>query len=489
MRHILIVGAGISGIASALILSRKGYAVTLVEKSSRLSPTLRGFHRKGVYFDTGLHLTGGLGAEGVLDRFFRYLGIDNLDYISLNCEAYSQIIFSEQERLITLPVGAHHLHQELTRQFPQSADAISTYVSDVRNICRRSPFLTLTGERISPPNYPNLSLASYLRKLTSDHMLQATLSIHCLLHGVSPSQVPFAQHALIAGSYFDAAHTIRNGGKALIKALEARLQAQGVTTLCGSGVSMVETESSGQVKAVMLNSGQRIPCDTILYTAHPSGLCPLFPAGTFRPAFTTRLASLEDTPSAHILFGKTESPLALLTGKNLFICPTIDLETAFNPTTPPQTGPFYIAAAPHEPLEAQSIVAIAPGSLIQYHEWRHSHSQHRPPAYREFKASTLTAINEAMLSFEPSLAQVEWLDGASPLTLRDYMHTPSGSLYGCQHSLSQFNPQPATRLPGVWLAGQSVVAPGILGAMVSAFLACGLMTDLDTLLKEVYACS
>ncbi|WP_026842265.1 FAD-dependent oxidoreductase [Citrifermentans bremense] len=54
-----VIGAGVSGITSALILAKHGRSVALLEKAPRTAPLLRGFSRQGVQFDTGFHYTGG----------------------------------------------------------------------------------------------------------------------------------------------------------------------------------------------------------------------------------------------------------------------------------------------------------------------------------------------------------------------------------------------------------------------------------------------
>jgi all-trans-retinol 13,14-reductase len=46
-----------------------------------------------------------------------------------------------------------------------------------------------------------------------------------------------------------------------------------------------------------------------------------------------------------------------------------------------------------------------------------------------------------------------------------------------------------TKLKGLLLAGQSVLLPGVLGAMVSAMVACSLLVGLDPLRKELRQCS
>ena len=77
---------------------------------------------------------------------------------------------------------------------------------------------------------------------------------------------------------------------------------------------------------------------------------------------------------------------------------------------------------------------------------------------------------------------------ATPLTLRDYTNSPFGSLYGVKHKIGQYNPMPVTRLKGLFLAGQATTAPGIMGAMMSGFLACGTILGHEKLQKELKQC-
>jgi all-trans-retinol 13,14-reductase len=47
---------------------------------------------------------------------------------------------------------------------------------------------------------------------------------------------------------------------------------------------------------------------------------------------------------------------------------------------------------------------------------------------------------------------------------------------------------PMTKIKGLFLAGQSILLPGILGTMVSAFVTCGCMVGIDLIRKELRQC-
>jgi len=64
----------------------------------------------------------------------------------------------------------------------------------------------------------------------------------------------------------------------------------------------------------------------------------------------------------------------------------------------------------------------------------------------------------------------ELLDVATPLTFRDHLSSPQGGLYGVKHRLADMPLLPRTAVRGLYLSGQAVVAPGVLGAMCAGFL-------------------
>ena len=74
---------------------------------------------------------------------------------------------------------------------------------------------------------------------------------------------------------------------------------------------------------------------------------------------------------------------------------------------------------------------------------------------------------------------------ATPLTFRHYTGSPSGGVYGVKRRVGQFNPIPPTRVKGLYLTGQAVVLPGLMGAMVSAFVTAGSILGDEKILKEL----
>ncbi|MFW5488893.1 MAG: phytoene desaturase family protein [Desulfovibrio sp.] len=488
----VIIGAGVSGMTSALLLAKHEHRVALVEQFRHPAPTLRGFFRQGVYFDTGLHYTGSFAPGEILDVYFRYLGMTGIERESYNPDGFDRLLFLNNGQEFNLPIGYSRMEAYLGELFPQERKNIQTYLNAVRDDFDTSPFLNLSRS-LSFDNLTdipsNTTLAAYLDSLTDNAMLKSVLSMHCMLYGVPPEETPFTNHAKIVGSYFQSVHGINGGGLSVVRSFEKALKDADVSLFCGSGVKHILLATDGSTRGVELENGQIFEAPKVLCTTHPEVLLDLVPEGAFRPAYRRRIRSLRDTPSAYMLFGIADGPIDSIENRNLYVCPATDVSSFFRPDRHPEQGPFYVASTASAKDNRRGVVAIAPGFAKDAAQWLDSRTGHRPESYSEYKETNLSAVRKALVEAVPELGQVRFVDGATPLTLRDYMQTPTGSLYGSGHSINQFNPVPGTRIPGLLLAGQSVVAPGVLGAVVSAFLTCGYIIGHERIREELITCA
>jgi len=78
---VVIIGAGISGLAAGALLSQKGKKVLILESQPKIGGYLCGFKRKGYYFDVGITRSN----ISYLEPHFRELGIrNNLHFVKID---------------------------------------------------------------------------------------------------------------------------------------------------------------------------------------------------------------------------------------------------------------------------------------------------------------------------------------------------------------------------------------------------------------------
>lgn len=489
-----VIGAGISGITAALILARHGFRVTLLERAHRTAPLLRGFRRDGVEFSPGFHYCGGLEPGAVLDRYLRYIGVaGDLEPIPLDPEGYDRVRILDPPFEFRFPAGWEPLRARLHRAFPGEERAIDCYLDEVTAAEQAFPYLNLDAplgeisvfERMRGP-----TLQEFFDGVTRDARLAIVLSAHCFLHGVPADEVPFTFHAHVVGSYYRGVHALRGGGESLARACDSALRRAGVEVRCGSAVCRIALNTAGAVRGVELEGGEIVDCRGIVATVHPALLPALLPKGALRPVYRRRLEELEDSLTAFIGYMVCERPVAALGRANLHVMPTL-APPGFRREAPLTERPLYISPAELSggTWAHGGWTVICPASASEPLSWSRLPIGERSPAYRAVKEEITRELRAHLERCCPEVAgTIRSFEIATPLTLRGVTGGPAGSLYGVKHRVGQYNPLPQTRVPGLTLAGQAVAAPGLFGATLSAFFACGRIIGHDRLREELKRC-
>lgn len=485
----IVVGGGVAGMTTAILLAKAGDSVALIEAFPLLAPTIRGFKRRGVQFDTGLHYVGGLGDGHPLDIYFKHLGIaDSMVKKPYNHDGFDRFIIEKSSEEYTIPCGFDEIEQRLKTWFPQEQEAVVRYVAAIKTSINSSPFLnfSLDFDLKAAFHDESITLQDFLDDITDNEKLKAVLSYPNILYGVPPTEAMLTTHALVAGSYILSCHTIEGGGLAMAKAYEHQLKELGVSIYCNSRVDSIDINDSREVQGVTLDNGDSIETPSCIWAAHPQSLISATPDSAFRPAFKKRLATLKDTTSALVLFGISDKPIDKLDGQSIISWPGTSFERNMSGNVTTSEGIIYLSTAEDPKSGKTAITAIMPGKFDIFDKWAKYSRTNRPVEYKEHKKTMLAEMEQEVFKRFPELQQeVTFIDGATPLTFRDYCATPTGSLYGLRHSNDQFNPAPVTKAKGLTLAGQSIVAPGILGAIISAYLTCGIILGHDSLHNEL----
>jgi all-trans-retinol 13,14-reductase len=485
----IVIGSGLSGLTSALLLARSGRQVLVVEQASQPAPVVRGFSRAGYYFDSGFHYVGGLGEGGAFLPHFSHLGLkDKLELFPFDSKGFDRLKISATGETFSLPVGFTAIKEELSKRFPGVRVEIEGYLDDIAVEWSRYPYLDLDldSRDLGLTSVHGTSLTERLQVFSAYPELQSLLSMHSLLYGVAPDETPVALNTQVSGSYYHSVHGIVGGGRALIDALIELLAAAGGEVRCNAEVTALRT-SADAICGIRLTNGEEIDAKEVVATNNPCLLPDLLPQGVIRPAYLKRLRSLRQTPSAYIVFAKSSQSLNALRRSNLFVQPKAGI---FDPGTERtlEERPFYLTAADqgHESGD-NTLIGIIQASYAEVAEWDNT-GKRRSGKYRAEKEKIAQRLLALFVESCPEFADLEILDLATPLTLRDYSYAPQGAIYGVGRFLGQYNPQPVTRLPGLYLSGQAIAAPGFLGTVVAAYLTCGSILGHELLRGELKAC-
>ncbi len=282
--RVVVVGAGIGGLAAALELAGQGYAVTVLERAAVPGGKMREQPAAGRPIDGGPTV---LTMRWVFEDLFAAAGARLADHVELlQADVLARHAWPDGSTL--------DLYADLDR----SADAVGELAGadEARNFLRfhaearrihdvlREPFLraqrptplSLTW-RIGLHRLPDLfairpfeTLWQALARHFTDPRLRQLYGRYATYCGSSPFAAPatlmLVAHVEQAGVWF-----VRGGMRRLARALAALAVARGVELRCGSEVRGIRV-AHGRVAGVVLADGEHVDAAHVVCNADPAAL-------------------------------------------------------------------------------------------------------------------------------------------------------------------------------------------------------------------------
>jgi len=273
--HVVVVGAGLAGLSTALHLLGAGRRVTVVERDDVPGGRAGRLDLGGYRFDTGPTV---LTMPDLVDEAFAAVGEslrDRLDLMPL--EPAYRARFADGE-VLDVHADADAMEAEV-RRFAGPAEAagyraLRAWLTDLY----RTEKDTFIGANFdSPLNLltPHLArlaalggfarLGPSVARFLKDERLQRVFSFQSLYAGLPPRKA-LAAYAVIA--YMDTIAGVyypRGGMRALPDALAAAARDAGADLRYRTKVAWLE-RIGGRVTAVRTAQGERIPCDAVVLT-------------------------------------------------------------------------------------------------------------------------------------------------------------------------------------------------------------------------------
>ncbi|NDC52513.1 MAG: phytoene desaturase, partial [Actinobacteria bacterium] len=271
--HVLIVGAGLGGLSTALRLAGAGRKVTILERESFPGGRCGILNKGGYAFDTGPTV---LTMPSLIDDALSCVGEKLSDWLELMpLNPLYQAFYADGSQL-DVHADTERMEDEIARVISkEEALGYRRYVDFVTKLYKYE-FKDFIDRNIDTPFdllTPNLArlialggfrrLAPKVSQFLKDPRTQRVYSFQAMYAGVSPQQA-LAIYAVIA--YMDSVNGVffpKGGMNALPRALAGAAQKHGVEIRYNQNVVRLE-KSSGRVKAAITDTGERFECDAIV---------------------------------------------------------------------------------------------------------------------------------------------------------------------------------------------------------------------------------
>ncbi|MDR1435521.1 MAG: NAD(P)/FAD-dependent oxidoreductase [Puniceicoccales bacterium] len=253
----VIIGAGLSGLASGIRLAQFGKNVLVVEKHNIIGGLNSFYSRFGRKIDVGLHAITNFVKKGIfkspLSKLLRQLRIP-YDLLGLCEQNFSKIIL--RDKVAKFSNDFLLLESEIARLFPKSIDAFRKLVESIRAF-----------DAYNEDSRQDMSTRTILSSLLQNRELEDMLLLPTLYYGSArENDVTWKQFVILFRSIFlEGFARPFEGIRKILALLVQKFQELGGEKRLRCEVQRIET-SNGKVEGVVFSNGEFVKCDSVLST-------------------------------------------------------------------------------------------------------------------------------------------------------------------------------------------------------------------------------
>ncbi len=444
--EVLIIGAGLSGLAAAIRLAHFDYRVLVVERHTRVGGLNSWYRRAGRTLDTGLHAMTNYAPAGrrsaPLNRLLRQLRL-----------RYEDLALVPQRRSeIRFPWGGLEFSNDFSefqarvfQRFPGERAGCARFFEDV---------LAFDAYSLNPPRG---GVRAVMARRFRDPRLRDLLLFPVMCYGsAAEADMEFAQYCMLfRGMFVEGLARPEHGMRPVLELLVQRLHGAGAALRLGCGVRKIRTDG-GRCTAAVLDDGRVIRPRVVLSNAgyaETLALCDPRPPGLdawprSRISLVELAVDLDVAPSRlgferSVLFEHGEGPF-------VFSCPETPVDERFSVLCAP--GNFGSGTAPENGLRLSALANPAWWTGLD------------EAGYREAKARREERQLERLERLVPGVrGHIVFHDFFTPRTLARFTGRPGGALYGSPRKVRDGR----TPFENLFICGADQGFLGITGALLS----------------------
>ena len=494
---VVIVGSGLGGLVSAIILAKEGYSVCVLEKNNQFGGNLQTFVRDKTIFDTGIHYIGGLSEGQNLYKYFKYLGImDHLKLKKMDEDGFDIISFEDTNEEFPHAQGYDNFINQLVNYFPEERQAITNYCEKVQATCNSFPLYNLEWEGKYDNEILRLNAKQCIDEVTNNEKLKSVLAGSNFLYAGIEEKSPFYVHALSVNSYIQSSWRCINGGSQITKQLIKQLKHFGGEIYKYKEVSQFEVENN-KVTAIKMKDGTEVKADIVISNIDPKTTLKMVGETNFRKSFFSRINSLEGVISAFSLYIVFKPESFKYINHNYYHFKTsanVWKAYEYDESSWPKAYMASMNASGKNEVWADGMTFITYMHYDDMKKWEQTFNttadkNDRGESYEEFKIRKAERfLKEIEIKFPGIRNCIRSIHTSTPLSYRDYIGGSNGNMYGyvkdCNDPMKTFI-APKTKLDNLYLTGQSINMHGVLGVTIGAVVTCSEIVGKEYLVQKI----
>ena len=275
-KKIIVIGSGFGGLAAALRMRAKGFAVTLVEKHPDLGGRARVFKKDKFIYDGGPTV---ITAPYLFEELFSLFNKKISDYVKIvPLDLWYRFVFNDGE---TFDYNGNDksMKEQIKKFSSKDYSGYKKLVNFTEKIFNKGftdlsdrPFNNLVFMLKQVPALLKLksykSVYSLVSNYISNEKLRRVFSMHPLLVGGNPFSTTSIYTLILFLEKKWGIHYSMGGTGNVVNALEKLMKEENINIIKNAEVTEILTENK-DVKAVEINNSEVINCDYIICNSDP----------------------------------------------------------------------------------------------------------------------------------------------------------------------------------------------------------------------------
>lgn len=488
----IILGSGLGGLQTAYVLSKKGFSVCVLEKNPKFGGTLQSFRRFGCDFSTGMHYLGSLDEGQMLSRIFKYFGLfNNIEYKRMDQDAFEVINIAGKE--YKYPIGWDNFKKQFLEYFPGDEEVFDKYLSLIHRAVNSQALYSLDepdGKVNGDFSLLMMSAYEILKSLSPNIDIQNYLAALNFDYGGEKNKTPFYVHALVTNYFVKSSYRVVGDSDQLTNALLDSIKSFGGEAIKRQKVVRLLFDGKNLIGAET-HTGDKYYGNKFISNIHPANTMDLIEEGKIKKLYRKRMLEMKNTISSFSVHIKMKEGSFDYINHNYQYVKQNDVWYASYYDEKKWPEHFFLHTPPYTANDkcANCIQILTFMKYEEVKKWEDSTKRTRPEEYHIWKEEKARKLIDLANEHFPNLKEnIEDINISTPLSLRDYIGTSDGSMYG---RISDYNNMVSnyvshkTKIPNLYLTGQNLNLHGMLGVSLSAIITSGEFVGLKQLLEEI----